>query len=246
MPEIEDGKEFGNFKLTYDNNNVLCTCFISTFGMEYQNPNYYTELMYGFYDLNSNKWVLEQIGRSKKNDAGYGGYLHFQFDSFNNPHIAYLDAYIIFTSTEYHNGGLLYSRKGTLVENDRPEVPEKPGGKAFYKHKEKCSFSAVTSDPEGDRIQYGWDWDNDKEVDEWTDFYESGETVEAIHKWYVQDSFTKKVGVRVKSMDEHGAESDWSEPLDITVILSRSRSIFDRFFQLFPNIAQLLEMFLHL
>jgi len=67
-------------------------------------------------------------------------------------------------------------------------------------------YSAVAADNDDDMIRYGWDWNADTLVDEWTDYYSSGSTVTSSHKWNTVGTYQ----VKVKAMDEHGAESEFS------------------------------------
>jgi len=53
-----------------------------------------------------------------------------------------------------------------------------------------------------------WDWD-DGTFSEWLGPFNSGEEVCAAHTWTEGGDYE----VRVKAKDEHGAESNWSEPL---------------------------------
>ena len=74
-------------------------------------------------------------------------------------------------------------------------------------------YSTSSVDPNDDRIQYGWDWDGDHAVDEWTIQYDSGEPITIAHTWATRGEYN----IYVKAMDIHGAESDWSDPLPVSM-----------------------------
>lgn len=66
------------------------------------------------------------------------------------------------------------------------------------------TFSTYTTDPDNDQILYYIDWDDGTTT--WTDYYESGKPVTVQHKWFIPGFYE----IRVKAMDVHGAESNWS------------------------------------
>ena len=72
-------------------------------------------------------------------------------------------------------------------------------------------FNASSVDPENDKIRYGWNWRNDSipdfsrwdgSVQEWSDYYDSGEICKMNHSWSEPGVYT----VQAKAQDEHGAE----------------------------------------
>ena len=67
-----------------------------------------------------------------------------------------------------------------------------------------------TEDPNGNQIRYGVSWNNDKNVNQWTGFVDSG-TEQKI------DCNGRTGTVGVVAEDEFGAQSDW-----VTVIISKS------------------------
>ncbi len=100
--------------------------------------------------------------------------------------------------------------------NQPPAVPERPSGPTVGYVWNTYTYAAYTYDPDGDQIKYCFDW-GDGTVS-WTLLYGSGQTVTASHAWGYMGSY----GVRVKSEDSHGAQSDWSEPLPIAMPLGIS------------------------
>ena len=73
-------------------------------------------------------------------------------------------------------------------------------------------FTVVTTDPEGYSVYYYIDW-GDGTYTEWTGPHPSGEVVTVPHTWLEKGNFT----VKAKAKNTFGTESDWSEPLSITV-----------------------------
>jgi len=96
-------------------------------------------------------------------------------------------------------------------ENQAPAKPSTPAGPPVGKAGVAYTYSTFSQDPDGDRIKYGWDWNNDGIVDEWTILYNSGEMVSTPHSW----SSAGIYAIKVKAQDEHGAESEWSDPMYI-------------------------------
>jgi PKD repeat protein len=82
------------------------------------------------------------------------------------------------------------------------------------------TYYIKTIDPEGDQIKYYFDWDDGTGT--WTDLVQSNEYAYATHSW----SYPGNYSVRVRAMDEHGAELGWintsyyrcSHPLNITIL----------------------------
>ncbi|UCB59438.1 MAG: right-handed parallel beta-helix repeat-containing protein [Thermoplasmatales archaeon] len=125
-----------------------------------------------------------------------------------------------------------------------PEKPRRPSGLIVGETGKEYSYTSSTTDINGDQIQYGWDWDGDLRVDFWSDFYESGETCTATHSWNEKGTYL----IYVIAMDIRGIESDWSEPLPISIprIKNSPLSSFEKFSELFPNLFQLIQRVIYL
>lgn len=93
-----------------------------------------------------------------------------------------------------------------------PENPDKPSGSTSGKTGEQYTYSAVTSDSEGDNLSYLFDW-GDNTNSQWTDFVPPGKKITVKHSWKTQGTYQ----IRVKAKDIHGAESDWSDPLVVSM-----------------------------
>jgi len=97
-----------------------------------------------------------------------------------------------------------------------PGQPAQPTGEIKGKIMTRYEYVTSATDPENDLIAYGWDWDGDLVVDEWTQTCQPGTQVSLMHEWYKGGSYE----VRVKTMDMNGLESSWSEPLRVRIRFS--------------------------
>ena len=95
--------------------------------------------------------------------------------------------------------------------NAPPGTPEAPQGPITGLPGGSYTYSAITTDPEGDDIRYYFDWDDGS--GDWTSLVSSGRSVAKTHSWDTSGSYL----VRVKAQDEHGAESTWSPALSVTI-----------------------------
>ncbi len=101
-------------------------------------------------------------------------------------------------------------------ENNPPSIPVIEGRTNIVIN-EKSVFSAYAIDMENDYISYLFDW-GDGTNNNWTDYVRSANKVEVSHQWSEKESYH----IRVKAKDEHGCESNWSDPLKITIPKSKS------------------------
>jgi PKD repeat protein len=98
-------------------------------------------------------------------------------------------------------------------ENHAPTTPSQPNGPTTASQNSSISFSTSSTDPDDHRIRYGWDWDNDSSVDQWTDYFTSGSNIQASHMWTNTGSYC----IQVRAQDEFGITSDFSEKTTITI-----------------------------
>jgi subtilisin family serine protease len=184
--------------------------------------------------------------------------------SFSGPHVAGLAALLLshepslspaevkaaicnnvdpYNSDVYIGTGRINAYKALNGYNTQPDKPVKLSGKTSGKAGVVYTYSSSTIDPDGDKIFYGWDWDGDMIVDEWTGLFDSGETVYNSHSWDLQGTYE----IRVKAKDIYDRESDWSDPLSVS--MPKSKSYNDRPFlgflqsilERFPLLTRLLQ-----
>jgi hypothetical protein len=101
-----------------------------------------------------------------------------------------------------------------LSENQPPEIPAAPAGPSVGQKGVEYTFSAVTTDPEGDQVFYLFDW-GDGTNSTWVGPYNSSVPGSASHAWADAGNFS----VKAKAKDVNGAESDWSASHSISITL---------------------------
>jgi outer membrane protein assembly factor BamB len=102
-----------------------------------------------------------------------------------------------------------------IISNVELHPPEKPShilGPESGEINKKYNYTTSTTDPDGDDLYYLFDWGDDSDSG-WLGPYASGTEVEASNIWTIQDSYE----IRVKAKDTYGFETDWSDPLIITM-----------------------------
>jgi len=125
----------------------------------------------------------------------------------------------LFTSSvfgvDYKNIENQYSlpMSGSFLNNSPPETPGIPGGPDYGEVTKLYRFYTNTTDVDGDKVKYGWDFTGDKVVDKWTNFYNSGVKVSGSWEWWNPGTYN----ISVKAEDIHGAQSNFSEVLAILI-----------------------------
>lgn len=124
------------------------------------------------------------------------------------------------------------SGAGTKFVQVYSQSPHKPPSDPMCSYdKATDSLKVESTDPDGDKVRYGVDWDGDGEVDEWTDYIDSGEEVEI-------DCSGRTGTARVVAEDEYGAQSNWFS------IKSKNNAIntpFINFLENHPNLFPILR-----
>lgn len=124
------------------------------------------------------------------------------------------------------------------VTNTPPTKPEKPDGPTSGNYKDTHEYSTKSTDEDGHRLRYGWDWDGDGDVEEWTDYVNENTEITTSNKWSSKGTYD----IRVKAQDEYGEESNWSDPLVVTMPKTHSFIdspfifILEKIANLFPNL----------
>lgn len=115
-------------------------------------------------------------------------------------------------------------------ENAPPAKPDVNGparGKAGVSY----TFYSSTTDPDGDQVYYNWSW-GDGKYSGWLGPYEPDAAANAKHTWSAKGTYQ----IKVKAKDTNGAESDWSNPLSVSMPRTMSfNSLFMKFLERFPH-----------
>ena len=101
--------------------------------------------------------------------------------------------------------------------NTAPNKPTKPMGPLNGRINIEYTFETVCTDPDEDKMFYIFDWGDG--TYNFTDWYESGEIASFSHSWTKKDDYQ----IKVKSIDEYGNESDWSDPVQIIIPRFKSK-----------------------
>ncbi|MCK4365766.1 MAG: PKD domain-containing protein [Thermoplasmatales archaeon] len=118
---------------------------------------------------------------------------------------------------------------------DGPDIEGPTDGIAGVEY----NYTIVSTDPDGDRIFYFYDWDDGTPI-ACIGPCESGEEALVNHTWEKQGTYT----IKVMAVNENNAKSDWSE---LTVTMPRTRAIntpFLNFLQNHPNLFPILQRLL--
>jgi hypothetical protein len=130
-------------------------------------------------------------------------------------------------------------------ESQPPVTPNAPEGTESGKINTQYTYTASTTDPDGDRLYYLFDW-GDGEFSTWIGPYNSGSTASASYTWTKKGDYQ----VRVRAKDDHGVQSEWSDTLDITMpkgyipINSILLEILEKLMERFPLLEQIFELML--
>ncbi|MBN2065864.1 MAG: PKD domain-containing protein [Candidatus Thermoplasmatota archaeon] len=117
---------------------------------------------------------------------------------------------------DVYGGQSDFSLAKTIVitgSNHVPNNPSTPVGPSSGEIGIFYDFTTSTSDPDGDDVKYGWDWNGDDVIDEWTGLSSSGTSITTSHSWTSPGTYN----IKVVAEDEHGAQSDFSLVKTITI-----------------------------
>ncbi len=130
-------------------------------------------------------------------------------------------------------------------DNNPPNKPVKPSGSTSGKLGIEYTYTTITTDPDGDQVYYNWSW-GDNTYSEWLGPYDSGINNSAKHIWNNKGTYQ----IKVKAKDVYDAESDWSDPLLVTMPKNKAINfnynllewLFERYPSLFPILRYLMEL----
>jgi len=128
-------------------------------------------------------------------------------------------------------------------ESLAPAKPDAPDGPATGGANVEHTYTASTTDPDGDDLYYLFDW-GDGKFSGYIGPYDSGEIIDANHAWVEEGDYE----IRVIAKDEHGAIGEWSDPLPISMPKNKQLidlpffDILERFPRLFPILRNILGM----
>ncbi len=105
-----------------------------------------------------------------------------------------------------------WSSSHQIVTGNPPNTPSSPSGPDTGTHGPSYSFTATTTDPDGDQVAFKFDW-GDGTGSGWTSYVGSGNWVTMSHSWSGQMTYQ----VKAKAKDSYGSESGWSTAHDIVI-----------------------------
>jgi len=115
---------------------------------------------------------------------------------------------IVVTAHNY----LPYIGKISVWMSNPPLTPQIPDGPTSGSIQFQYSFSTTSTDPDDDQISYRFDW-GDGNLSEWIGPVASGATANTTYIWMQGGNFS----IRCKAKDIHGAQSNWSAPLQVHI-----------------------------
>jgi hypothetical protein len=157
----------------------------------------------------------------------------------------------IYFKVQDNNGAWSSEVSQTLTinaaSNNAPNKPSTPNGTINGRAGNSYTYYTDATDPDGDKLKYGWDKDSDGTVDIWDDnggsYYTSGVTISTSISWSSRGTYSLKVIAE----DEHGAQSPWSDPLSVSMPKNKAINPFivflERLMERFPILEQILQSY---
>lgn len=108
-----------------------------------------------------------------------------------------------------------------------PNKPNRPTGPSNGNAGVSYTYSTSTDDPAESKLYYWWDW-GDGTNSGWKGPYDSGEIVKASHTWSAEGTYK----IKVKAKNIANIESDWSDPLSVSMPKNKNRKINQLFSQI--------------
>jgi hypothetical protein len=116
------------------------------------------------------------------------------------------DTYVVVSSLYSYTSGktVIFVSKYDRFNNNRPDNPDGPYGNTSGQTYVFYDYSTSSIDPDVHNVSFYFDWGDG--TGNWSDYVSSGNMVNFSHSWSDRGSYS----IMVKSMDEYGAESDYS------------------------------------
>jgi hypothetical protein len=122
------------------------------------------------------------------------------------------------------NGTIVWEKTGLVtpvdaerisISSEPPNIPATPSGPIWLNLNAEGTYNTSASDPDGDEVQYRFDWDANGSHDYsgWTDFVPSGTQANLSHSWDVGGTYV----VKAQARDEYYESSGWSNGLSVFV-----------------------------
>jgi choloylglycine hydrolase len=147
---------------------------------------------------------------------------------------------VIIDLNEELEKGEHYIYIGSLFEsegNQPPAKPEPPTGNESGVPDEDIEYRAKkTNDPEGDKVSYLFNWGDGNES-LW--YYKTMGAISSSYSWKDKGTYE----IKVKARDIYGAESEWSDPLQVIIPKNKFTNIYQlilwRFIERYPVLEHL-------
>jgi|GEM_PF-1596829 len=98
--------------------------------------------------------------------------------------------------------------------NDPPEKPSIPIGPIYGCANISYYYSTITTDSNGDKIRYRFDWGNGN-ISDWTQLVESGKSITVEYKWFKCGNYS----IKSQAKDSKNKTSTWSDSLTVMMEL---------------------------
>lgn len=121
-----------------------------------------------------------------------------------------------------------YPGLADLFDNNVPNIPTKPVGPSSGNTESIYTYISSSTDPDDDDLLYLFDW-GDGTDSGWLGPFKNGVSVNASHRWENDGDYE----IRVKAKDPFNAESNWSDPLVISMPKQKN-NVYD-FFEVFAK-----------
>ena len=140
----------------------------------------------------------------------------------------------VFTLQRYSSN---YSGLANIIQ--RPNNPDRPNGTSHGEKGIEYTYTSTTIDPQNDQVYFMFDW-GDTSNSSWIGPYTSGETINSSHSWTRKGNYN----IKVKARDIYGHQSDWSDPLSVTMPTEKTiNGLLLRFLEGHPFLTTILRLF---